>query len=457
MNKPASVILGPIIGGLSHERANFWARADGKSSLHAWLAAKRDGSDAKLIGKTQLRADSGFAGTVTATGLKPAKKYFFALTLDPKLIPPKKEFRPFTTFPAPGRAKSFRFAFGSCYKPVRENPGLAFRHLLERHGDVSFLFMLGDQIYADDPHTNGLGHIALTLDDYRRVYDHTWRNEHHRALLAQTPVFMILDDHEIDNDWHWHDQARTRADIPFYTRLIRRFQRHDPEAKILSASRARAALQANWEHQAAHAPAKLPPLGPLAYEFEYGAAAFFVMDTRTQRVNLKSHRTMLGEKQWQMFEDWLMRVKDTHPVKFIVSSIAILSDFLGDVTADRWTGFKDERNRLLHLLAREGVEGVHFLTGDLHSAHSISAELYGPNGRAIPIWEFCSSPFEQKPSRLAWLFDRPAKSPALRNQKTHFVVGEVNYGIVRVDFAGRKPRVRFELHYEKDGEWDVKP
>lgn len=452
----AAIILGPIIGGLSHECANFWARADGKSTLHAWLAAKRDTSDAQLIGKTQLRADTGFAGIVTASGLKPAKKYFFALTLDPKLIPPKKDFHPFTTFPAPGKAKSFRFAFGSCFTPLREEPGLAFKHLLEKNGDVSFLLMLGDQIYADEPRTNGLGRIALTLDDYRKVYEHTWRNEHHRALLAHIPVFMILDDHEVDNDWHWHDHTKTRAEIPFYTRLIRRFQAHEPEALILSAPRVRAALRANWEHQAMHAPAKLPPRGPLAYEFEYGAAAFFVMDTRTQRVNLKSHRTMLGEKQWQMLTDWLTRVMATHPVKFIVSSIAVLSDLLGDFTTDRWTGFKAERDRLLHLLARADIEGVYFLTGDLHSAHSISAELCGPNGQAIPIREFCSSPFEQKPSRLAWLMDHPAGSPALRNRKRHFVVGEVNYGIVEVEFSGEKPSVKFELHHEKGGIWQVR-
>ncbi len=34
---PSQFILGPIIGGLSHENANLWARADGPATLHAWI------------------------------------------------------------------------------------------------------------------------------------------------------------------------------------------------------------------------------------------------------------------------------------------------------------------------------------------------------------------------------------------------------------------------------------
>lgn len=448
------IILGPIIGGLSHERVNLWARADKTATLHAWLGTRPNGTDAKLVGKTQLKAATGFAGIVTLDKLGPAKKYFFALTLDPKVKPAKSAFHSFLTFPAPGKAKSFRFAFGSCFLPYRPEPGLAFKHLLENQRGISFLLMLGDQIYADLDQLNGLGHIAVTPDDYRRVYQHVWSNPHHRTLLAQMPTFMILDDHEVDNDWHFNDRGLTQPDISFINRFLRWLKGKPKDEQVLSPARMNAALQVNWEHQAIHAPTGLSPRGPLACEFEYGKAAFFVMDTRTQRFINGAERQLLGAKQWNMLEAWLLRVKDTHPVKFVVSSISVLSDMIGDFTNDRWTGFKEERNRLLFFLAEHGIEGVHFLVGDLHSAHSISANVKGPNRKTIPVWEFCSSPFEQKAFEFAHLLDQPASSPALYDRKRHFSVSEINYGIVEVDFTKKNaPRVRVELNYEKDGVW----
>jgi phosphodiesterase/alkaline phosphatase D-like protein len=452
----ADIILGPIIGGLSHSEVKLWARADKASILYAWLATKSNLSDATLMGKTTLTASTGFAGVVSIKELKPAKKYFFALSLRPKLAPPKSAYQSFKTFPAPGKAQSFRFAFGSCFLPWRESPGQSFKHMLEEQKDLAFLLMLGDQIYADAIDTNGLGRVALNLNDYRNVYKTVWSNLHLHKILARTPTFMILDDHEVDNDWHWNDEALSVADIAGLSRLFRTITGRPGEERHLSPSRVHAALQVNWEHQVLHAPGNLSPGGPLAYEFEYGQAAFFIMDTRTQRFLNNEDRQLLGKKQWHMLNEWLMRVKETHPVKFIVSSISILSDLLGDWTDDRWEGFREERNRLLNLLAREGIEGVYFLAGDLHSAHAISADLYGPNGKAIPVWEFCSSPFEQKPNKFAWLVDLSAQSPALHNKKRYFTISEINYGVVEVDFTKKNPKVDFQLNYEKDGEWFVR-
>jgi phosphodiesterase/alkaline phosphatase D-like protein len=454
MNDDSRLILGPLIGGLTHERVNLWARAASPGILYAWLATKQDLSDARQMGMTPLDHATGFAGIVSIEKLQSASKYYFGLTLDPKLKPANSAFRSFTTFPAPGEPKSFRFAFGSCFRPEKHGAGRAFKHMSENQPDLAFLLMLGDQIYADDWNYNGLGHVAQTLDDYRAVYRHTWSNANLRTLLASTPVFMILDDHEVDNDWCWKDISYQQPSIPFYTRFTRWLQYRPPEERNLTLQRVRAALQANWEHQVMHAPALLRPNGPLAYSFQYGATAFFVMDTRTKRVLGRSSRFILDEAQWQELTNWLKLVNKTHPIKFIVTSIALLSHITGDRTADRWDGFREQRDRLLHFLAAEEIKGVYFLAGDLHSAHSISANVIGHNGRLIPIREFCSSPFEQVCNRFAWLLDHPIKSPALRNQKMQFVAGHINYGVLYVDFTKPKdPHVSFELYYEKDGDW----
>ncbi len=453
----ANMILGPIIGGLSHKQVNLWARADQTATLYAWLGTKSNGSDARLSGKTQLKAVHGFAGIVPINKLKPNKKYFFALTLNPSLPPSKSAFRSFRTFPEPGKTKSFRFAFGSCFLPLRAEPGLAFKHMRDHQKDLGFLLMLGDQIYADDLEFNGLGRMATNIFEYRKVYETVWGNSHHRDLLAQTPTFMMLDDHEVDNDWHWTDTTLQKPDISWLSRLLRKIQGRPKEEQYLSTTRALTGLKANWEHQAMHAPAVLSPNGPLAYEFEYGMAAFFVTDTRTQRVLNKNERQLLGEKQWKKLEMWLLKKKDTHPVKFIVSSISILTDIIGDPTDDRWGGFKEERERLFKFISDHEIEGIYFLAGDLHSAHAVSADVISASGDKLTIKQFCSSPFEQKPANFTGLLDHPSQSPFLQNKKRLFSISEINYGIVNVDFSNKKnPQVSLELNYEKDGVWKVK-
>lgn len=464
----SKMVLGPLIGGLSHKSVNLWARADSTCTLYAWLASKKDKTDARLVGKSVLDETTGFAGIVPIKNLKPGTIYYFALTLDKKK-PPRKEFKRLQTFPKPGQVCSFRFAFGSCFCPMGNDPGEAFRHILNEQKDLAFLMMLGDQIYADEWKHNGLGRVAITREDYRQVYLNTWSDPDFRKLMANTPVFMTLDDHEVDNDWHWEDQVREHALVPWYTRALRRIGSRPLAERRIPRQRIRDALQAFWEHQGLHAPSMLSPMvrrqgigdfnlteqeaGSLAYTFNFGAAAFFVMDTRTMRIHNRQTRNVLGETQWKVLEEWLLDVKDSVPVKFLVTSSAFLFEMFGDIANDRWSGFPKERDRLLFFLADHGIENVFFLAGDLHEAHAISTELSGPNGKKIPLWEFCATPFKQDINWLAKLLIVENSSAAIKNTRVHFSIAHINYGVVEVEFdRSGKPRVNFIVNY-KDKTW----
>jgi phosphodiesterase/alkaline phosphatase D-like protein len=186
--------------------------------------------------------------------------------------------------------------------------------------------------------------------------------------------------------------------------------------------------------------------GSLAYTFYFGAAAFFVLDTRTMRVAGLAERSMLGEGQWEALKSWLRAVKNEYPVKFLVTSCSMLHPMWHDIPRDRWSGYPDERDRLLHYLAANGIEGVYLLAGDLHASHAVSAELYGPEGRSLPLWEFCSTPFEQDPNRLAQYTYLPLRSGPVRNSRREFSVSQNNFGLVRVDYSGgTRPKVTFQI------------
>jgi phosphodiesterase/alkaline phosphatase D-like protein len=204
--------------------------------------------------------------------------------------------------------------------------------------------------------------------------------------------------------------------------------------------------------------------GSLAYSFTFGAAAFFVMDTRSMRTNfVRSVRglhslwsgaqgatAMLGEGQWRALEAWLMAVKDDFPLKFLVTSSALLFDLWFDIPRDRWSGFRSERRRLLSLLANEQVEGVYVLAGDLHSSHAVRVELSAAGGRCLPVWEFCSSPLDQEVNRYSRLLQRSLRGAPVQRHDCPFVVSQNNFGQVTVDYEpSGKPRVSFEVFGEK--------
>ena len=459
------MFLGPIVGGLSHNSVNIWARADAPSTLHVWLARHPNFNDAELIGETELSADDGFAGIVPITNLSPQTQYHYAVSLH-KTKPPHTEFYSFTTFPEPSTTRSFNFLFGSCYLPEGEQGSLTFNEI-HNHiepDNLRFGLFLGDQIYADDAEHNGLGKIAVTLDEYRSVYASAWTRPPIQKLLPDLPLFMILDDHEVEDDWHWDDTDRILSSIPLHNQILRQLKRTPSEQRELTKERVRAALKAYYEHQAMHAPKPLSPPqmdthglykfspddeGTFAYTITFGNTAFFVLDTRTMRVK-KGRNLLLGETQWKQLEDWFLDVKDKYPVKFLVSSGTILFPFLFDLVRDRWSGFRSERERLFKFLAENEIEGVHILTGDLHTAHCVSAEIKCPSGKHIPIWEFCSSPFEQKSKWITTTYV-PIFSKWLRRQKKHYHQLGRNFGIVHVDFEGVTPRVTFTLHYNDNG------
>lgn len=461
------LILGPIIGGLSSNRAHLWARTDGPATLYAWLGDNPDLSDARLAGQSlPVDETTGFAGVAPLQDLSPNSRYYYALTLNGSPPRPHPQgYSSFTTFPPSGSRHSFAFAFGSCFRPADENGGQIFHSLEERRqaDDLRFLLMIGDQIYADAFQYNGIGKIACTLQEYRDVYAYTWSRPALRRLLANLPVFMTLDDHEVDDDWRWLDRERRWATIPWWDMFIRWLQGRPPQERNLPLKRVQEALQAYWEHQGMHAPAMLqpPPIdrsgqydlipsqtGSLAYTFTFGAAAFFVLDTRTMRTCNRRERSMLGEDQWRALETWLLSVKDAYPVKFLVTSCALLYNMWPDIPADRWSGFPNERDRLLHLLAANGIEGVYLLAGDLHSAHAVRAELYGPQGREIRLWEFCSTPFEQKSDKITRYLYSKARFGPVQRQERLFTIQQNNFGVMRVDFAGDPPRVMFDVYGE---------
>jgi alkaline phosphatase D len=99
------------------------------------------------------------------------------------------------------------FLLGSCRYPgllwKRKEADRIFRPMLKQHEErsVNLSLMAGDQIYADM--FNRLLPIGLadTYEEFQERYHIAFGSRNMRKLLGRVPTYMILDDHEIEDNW----------------------------------------------------------------------------------------------------------------------------------------------------------------------------------------------------------------------------------------------------------------
>ena len=177
------------------------------------------------------------------------------------------------TFSAEGDARRLAVAFSSCHAPVHhselsEGHEEASRIAVERWKSLAelprsrydMLFLMGDQIYADGIERNFPADSWFTR--FAKRYHQQLEYREVRRVLSTRPTYMILDDHDVRDDYGTVDKFKdmtkeeTRTIIAEGLRAYRVFQ---------------------------HSRNPGGPGGPFNYHFRRGPAAFYVLDTRTRR------------------------------------------------------------------------------------------------------------------------------------------------------------------------------
>ncbi|MDE0034801.1 MAG: alkaline phosphatase D family protein [Deltaproteobacteria bacterium] len=314
--------------------------------------------------------------------LPPAKawlKDLFALPEEQS----KAEFR---TFPTSGVGDDqLDFLLGSC-----RYPGLLwkFRHsdrifapMAESLADADdgsrprFVLMVGDQIYADLFNLLPIGR-ADTYNEFRDRYITAFRSHNIRRLMQRLPTYMVLDDHEIEDNWT-QDRIRRCAKYQLFT----------------------IAIDAYLSYQWSHGPRSYGKR--LYYRFDCGRYPFFVLDTRTQRYlegdegdlsdnHLLGRPTLPGSQpgQLQRLLTWLQtqqRCRGDVP-KFIVCSSVFVPNPMSarndrsdraKERSDSWPGFPNTRAAILRCIVDNCVQNVVFLSGDIHCSNVASLSFKG--------------------------------------------------------------------------------
>lgn len=220
-------------------------------------------------------------------------------------------------------------------RPFASLPLLAARFRMD-----AFLW-LGDTVYADG---------AVTLEGYRAKWAENLGSEGFRAILAGTAGITTWDDHEVDNNW---DPQTIDADL--FARATRAYR----ENTAIRGERL-------WR------------------SYRFGRTAeVFVLDCRSER--RPSEDVYISAEQMAWLKAGLSA--STAVWKVIANSvpISVMPPILASQAYDRWEGYPAQRDELLDHVVDEGIEGVLFVSGDLHQSSLSRVDPSGPRARIFEV------------------------------------------------------------------------
>lgn len=334
----------------------------------------------------------------------------------------------FRTFPdSKTVAGNLSFLLGSCRYPgllwkIKEADrifGPMQKHF-EGNAPARFTMMCGDQIYADT--LNRLIPLgrADTFEEFQERYLTAYGAPNLRQLMRNSTSYMILDDHEIEDNW-----TQDRVD-----------QGKDRLFNI--------AIGAYQSYQWSHSPHTFGRL--LYYTFECGGYPVFVIDTRTQRYKDDlpglDDNHLLGRPsldlvnhpgQLQQLKKWLLDQqsdpKRGNVPKFIVTSSVFAPNDMTERLApsaedvkenpnvaklgpakytikelyelnskrrdgsDSWPAYPNTRLELLKHIVENKIQNVVFLSGDIHCANTAAIEFDGRDAKDLKAFAVTSSAF----------------------------------------------------------------
>lgn len=361
--------VGPILGHITEKTANIFIRAgfqykdDTTTRIAVIRYRELNKKSLWKIHTTPIDREADHTAVVPLTGLTQGTKHIFQIGWcdaseffladryhSSDFIWSKKKYK-FTTRDDT-HDKSLSYLIGSCryLKFVNGRPlGLSynsviFKAMTDQKIKTDALVMVGDQIYADDMNAFA---PDTELPEFFAKYRGSFAEKHIRKLMAKTPTYMILDDHEIEDNW----PANNFNDSDLFKNAMRAYE----------------------IYQSSHGPAhKLQPDGTVSkkpdhywYQFSHGAVEWFVLDTRTQRNLSPEDRRIIDASQEKALLDWL--ATSTAKAKFVVTTVMFYPDLKID-GGDSWKSFGEQRTRILECIRVKKVKNVFFISGDVHAS-----------------------------------------------------------------------------------------
>ena len=296
-------------------------------------------------------------------------------------------------------------AFGSCSHQDKKQKILY--SVIKQSPDI-FIY-LGDNIYGDSKY------ITVIKDKYATL----GAKKEFQALKSKCKVLATWDDH----DYGWNDAGKY---YPLKTESREVFLNFWEEPK--SSER--------WEHKGIYHSEIYGPIGK--------RVQIILLDTRTFRdnriweinsgpgknayvPNQSPDSTVLGKEQWMWLEQQFQ--KDAE-IRIIASSNQFSHEYNGH---ESWTNVPHERKKMLDIIKKYKVEGILFISGDVHYGEISKLESDG----LYPIYDVTSSGLTQR-----WHNTSPNRN------RIGKAVRKNNFGLLQFDW-GENPFIRMKILNKK--------
>jgi hypothetical protein len=343
-----SVILGPIVGHTDDRSSRIWIRVDDDPREYA---VRVPGVGVFPFVSTEDSIEFGTAVAV-ADGLRPDFPHLYHVLRRDRLVP--QSHGSFRTMPRLLDRRGMSFATLSCnsntelgswpqlrdyvFTGVPPVPGQSLRPERPR-----FLLMVGDQVYVDQKiprkklGDNAWETFFLSSSQERRAaiarwYQENWGRRTLRDVMANIPIYMMWDDHEIRNGWGSlaHDSPSIAARYPDYAHLQLAYNAIFEDFRTVY-----------WHFQRSHGP--IPGVAPQPGErrampavFRVSRVLVLMIDSRGDRdvFRDKADKPALGRAQWAFINN----VFETVPADIdhlVVTTAAPIAHYSKNAIAQR--------------------------------------------------------------------------------------------------------------------------
>lgn len=401
---------GPMVGYSTMKEAALWVQTKSSAKVYFEYWDKALPQKKYKTDPIQTTKIDAYTATALADQLEPGIHYEYRLFINDKKVarPYRLEFESQPIWLWRTDAPDFSFATGSgtyINEPKYDRPGTPygadyqiFTNIHKK--DPDFMLWLGDNTYLREADWNSSTGIR-----YRQT--HTRSNAEMQAMLGSMHNYAIWDDHDYgpnNSDRSYHMKRETE----------RVFKLFFPSTNYIFDE------------------------GTTSY-FQWADCEFFLMDNRywrtpNKRRDIKDH-DILGDDQIEWLLDAL--VNSYAPFKFVVMGGQFLS------TIERGESYYNcapqERQKIIDAIKRLKINGVIFLSGDIHSTELSKLDLEG----GYPLYDLTVSPF------TSGIHKKEAEKNTLFIEGSQII--ERNYA--KIDVLGtRKERTLKIQIYNSDGE-----
>src|SRR6188768_1274207 len=445
----AELLLGPLLRHVGTHDVTVWVETDAQCEVAVRCPS------AQASGRTFAVAGHHYA-ILVLDGLPERTCEAYTVHLDgDQAWPIAASAYPPSVLRTIDMSRPFHVLFGSCRSPaavVVNDPtgsgedvlaGYARRMATRAPDDwPQALFMLGDQVYADEPSEPTREWLAARRDttkapfeqvanfeEYTHLYHEAWGTPEVRWLLSVLPSSMIFDDHDVLDDWNttraWRDEMQATSwweeritgalsSYWVYQHLGNLspagLEADETYARVRAAADGEAVLRAFA--QAADLEADGARGALWSYRRDLGGVRLLIIDSRAGRILQGERRQMVGEREFAWIEEqvadraydhlvigtsvpWLLP-RALHDVESANEALcdgsrgrlaARLSEHVRRaVDLEHWAAFDESFERLARLIGRigSGEDGapapatICVLSGDVHHTYVSEAAYRHP-------------------------------------------------------------------------------